>query len=184
MASYGFRYAFQMTNSTSLLLDRNRHRKLTKGQLKYQSSFGTHTFGFELPAKPAFNVDVPLSITTGWFKSNEFPASSVRPLGSSAEDAIVVVVCCSSDSSRYSNDQNCAVLPMPLDCLLIRLLNYTITVKQNLDTFWQDEGRSYDMPADATAMAAAAVAAVATVTTAQIGQRRSTVRVESEAQAR
>jgi hypothetical protein len=33
------------------------------------------TLGLELPANPAFNVEVPLSITTGWLRSRELPAS-------------------------------------------------------------------------------------------------------------
>ena len=33
-------------------------------------------FGLEVPAKPAFNVAVPLSMTTGWLRSNELPEAS------------------------------------------------------------------------------------------------------------
>merc|ERR1719148_312842 len=48
----------------------------------------TTTFGLALPAKPAFNVAVPLSMTTGWLKRNELPVSS-SPVASS--DAIVML---------------------------------------------------------------------------------------------
>jgi hypothetical protein len=36
----------------------------------------TLAFGLEVPAKPAFNVAVPLSMTTGWLRSNELPEAS------------------------------------------------------------------------------------------------------------
>jgi hypothetical protein len=35
----------------------------------------SRTFGLELPAKPAFKLEVPTSMTTGWFNSNEAPES-------------------------------------------------------------------------------------------------------------
>jgi hypothetical protein len=49
------------------------------------------TFGFELPANPAFNVDVPLSITTGWFNRRELPVSPSAP-GVSSDDMILADV--------------------------------------------------------------------------------------------
>ena len=45
-------------------------------------------FGLEVPAKPALSVAVPLSMTTGWLRSNELPEAS--PVVSS--DGILCVI--------------------------------------------------------------------------------------------
>jgi len=43
------------------------------------------TLGFDQPAKPAFVVAVPTSITIGWFKSAVTPAAAPLFLGVSVE---------------------------------------------------------------------------------------------------
>ena len=45
-------------------------------------------FGLSLPAKPAFNVAVPLSMTTGWLRNNELP---VPPSPDVSSDDIIVI---------------------------------------------------------------------------------------------
>ena len=45
-------------------------------------------FGLSLPAKPAFNVAVPLSMTTGWLRNNELP---VPPSPDVSSDGIIVM---------------------------------------------------------------------------------------------
>lgn len=47
------------------------------------------TLGFEDPANPAFKVDVPLSITTGWLRRRE-----LEPSAAASSDAIVEICGC------------------------------------------------------------------------------------------
>ncbi len=47
------------------------------------NEFRRLAFGLEVPAKPAFKVAVPLSMTTGWLRSKELPEAS--PVVSSAD---------------------------------------------------------------------------------------------------
>ena len=43
-----------------------------------------HTLGLELPAKPALMLEVPASMTTGWFNSNDAPTSPSTGVSSEA----------------------------------------------------------------------------------------------------